>query len=138
MCEVDACSSKTWTSFAPSKNHMMKFAKQLVTFINGLFLAVKYIWCDNTGEHQRELQILCVPYERSISKILFIYTFGIGCDEIMTLNVNYKWSLQNLIVSKNISLFLKELFGDAHQHNLSFTEQLIRTAYLVISCGPRF
>ena len=60
MCCVDDFSDKTWTYFAPSKNYMIKFVKEMVTLINGLKLQVRYICCDNAGEHQSELQKYCV------------------------------------------------------------------------------
>ena len=59
MCAVDDKSDKTWTYFAPSKNHMIKFVKELVVLINGLGLVVKYIRCDNAGEHQLNLKNYC-------------------------------------------------------------------------------
>ena len=59
LCAVDDRSDKTWTHFAPSKNHMVNFVRELVTLINGLELKVKYIRCDNAGEHQKKLQDFC-------------------------------------------------------------------------------
>lgn len=60
MCAVDDRSDKTWTQFAKSKNHMVKFVEKLVTEINSLGWSVKYIRCDNAGEHQSALQDLCL------------------------------------------------------------------------------
>ena len=59
MCAVDDYSDKSWTYFAPSKNHMITFVKDLVTTIQGLDLKVKFIRCDNAGEHQSKLQQFC-------------------------------------------------------------------------------
>ena len=59
MCAVDDKTDKTWVHFANSKNHMLSFVKELVTTINGLDLKVKYIRCDNAGEHQQALQEYC-------------------------------------------------------------------------------
>ena len=59
MCAVDDRSDKTWTYFATSKNKMVTFVTELVTEINGLDLQVKYIRCDNAGEHQEALRKLC-------------------------------------------------------------------------------
>ena len=59
LCAVDDKSDKTWVHFANSKNQMVKFVKELVTMINGLDLKVKYIRCDNAGEHQQALQDYC-------------------------------------------------------------------------------
>ena len=56
LCAVDDKSDKTWVYFAPSKNHMVTFVKELVRTINGLDLKVRYIRCDNAGEHQQKLQ----------------------------------------------------------------------------------
>ena len=60
MCAVDDRSDKTWTHFAASKNHMVAFVKNLVTEINGLGLKVRYIRCDNAGEHQEALKKYCL------------------------------------------------------------------------------
>ena len=38
---------------------MVKFVEEIVTLINGLDLKVKYLRCDNTGEHQQNLQDYC-------------------------------------------------------------------------------
>lgn len=59
MCAVDDKSDKTWTCYTPTKKHMVKFVEEIVTLINGLDLKVKYLRCDNTGEHQQNLQDYC-------------------------------------------------------------------------------
>ena len=59
MVVVDDKTDKTWTYFMNSKKHMIKFVQELVTTINGLELKVKYLRCDNAGEHQKELQQFC-------------------------------------------------------------------------------
>ena len=59
MCAVDDFSDKAWTHFAPSKDHMITFVKDLTTLINGLELKIKYLRCDNAGEHQGKLQQFC-------------------------------------------------------------------------------
>ena len=59
LCAVDDFSDKTWTHFAKSKNQMVAFVEELVTTINGLGYAVKYIRCNNAGEHQTQLQDYC-------------------------------------------------------------------------------
>ena len=59
QCGLDDKSDKTWVHFSPSKNQMVIFVKDLVTKINGLGLKVKYLRCDNAGEHQQELQEYC-------------------------------------------------------------------------------
>ena len=59
MCAVDDKSDKTWTYFTSSKKHMVKFVEEIVTLINGLDLNVKYLRCDNAGEHQQDLQDYC-------------------------------------------------------------------------------
>ena len=59
LCAVDDFSDKTWTYFAKSKNQMVTFVKELVSTINGLSWAVKYIRCDNAGEHQTALREYC-------------------------------------------------------------------------------
>ena len=55
MCAVDDKSDKTWTYFTTAKKHMIKFVKKIVILINGKELKVKFICCDNAGEHQNEL-----------------------------------------------------------------------------------
>ena len=59
MVAVDDRSDKTWTYFTTAKKHMIKFVKEIVTLINGLGLKVKYLRCDNAGEHQKELIEYC-------------------------------------------------------------------------------
>ena len=59
MCAVDDFTDKTWTHFATSKNQMMTFVRDLITMMKGLDLKVKYIRCDNAGEHQSKLQNFC-------------------------------------------------------------------------------
>ena len=59
MVAVDDKSDKTWTYYSNTKKNMIKFVKEIVTTINGLELKVKYIRCDNAGEHQQALQQFC-------------------------------------------------------------------------------
>ena len=59
MCAIDDKSDKTWTQFAKSKKHMVKFVEKLITEINSLGWSVRYIRCDNAVEHQKDLQDLC-------------------------------------------------------------------------------
>ena len=59
MCAVDDKSDKTWTYFTTAKKHMIKFVKKIVILINGKELKVKFIRCDNAGEHQNELIEYC-------------------------------------------------------------------------------
>ena len=59
MCAVDDKTNNTWVDFAPSKNRMVSFMKELVTTSNGLELKVKYIRCDSTGEHLQNLENYC-------------------------------------------------------------------------------
>ena len=59
MCAVDDRSDKTWTYFSTTKKNMVKFVTELITTINGLDYKVRYIRCDNAGEHQSALQEIC-------------------------------------------------------------------------------
>ena len=53
---VDDFSDKTWVYFAARKAEMIKFITDLVKELNGLGHMVKYIRCDNAGEHMSALQ----------------------------------------------------------------------------------
>ena len=59
LCGLDDKTDKTWGYFVPTKNKMVEFVEELVTTINGLGLKVKYLRCDNAGEHQQELMAYC-------------------------------------------------------------------------------
>ena len=59
MCAVDDLTDMTWTYFATSKSKMTEFVSELVTIIKGQGNKVKYIRCDNAGEHQTKLKELC-------------------------------------------------------------------------------
>ena len=59
LCGLDDKSDKTWVYFSPTKNRMVTFVEELVTTINGLGMRVKYLRCDNAGEHLQELIDYC-------------------------------------------------------------------------------
>ena len=69
LCTVDDHSNKTWTHFAPSKNHIIIFVKDLVNTIQCLDLKVRFLPYDSVGEHKTKLQEFC-----KVNFIVLIYT----------------------------------------------------------------
>ena len=62
MCCVDAFTDKTWTYFATSKSQMVTFVREMIVLVKGLDLKVKFLRCDNAGEHQTNLKELCIEH----------------------------------------------------------------------------
>ena len=60
FCAVDDKSDKTWTYFSRNKNKMIEFVKELVQNLKGKEWRVKFIRCDNAGEHMNKLKDLCL------------------------------------------------------------------------------
>ena len=49
----------TWVRFAKSKSEMAIFVKELVDKMKGKGITVKYLRCDNAGEHMAKLRKVC-------------------------------------------------------------------------------
>ena len=59
MVAVDEFTDRTWTHFSASKKHMCTFVKEIIILLKGQRKELKYIRCDNAGEHQSALKDLC-------------------------------------------------------------------------------
>ena len=62
MVAVDDKTDKTWTHMAQSKKNMSTFVRNLIEYIKGKGRKIKYIRCDNAGEHQTALRELCAVH----------------------------------------------------------------------------
>jgi transposase InsO family protein len=58
----DQYSGMSWNSFVKQKLFIASVVLRQLQIFQGLKISVKFIRCDNAGEHQRELQVLCVKY----------------------------------------------------------------------------
>ena len=56
---VDDMTRKSWSKFKHSKSEMSKIVDKHVEFLRGYRHIVKYVRCDNEGEHQTKLQKVC-------------------------------------------------------------------------------
>jgi deoxyribodipyrimidine photolyase-like uncharacterized protein len=59
MLAVDEYSDMTWVRFAKSKAEMAIFVRELVDKMKGKGINVKYLRCDNAGEHMVKLRKVC-------------------------------------------------------------------------------
>ena len=56
---VDDFSRKGWSSFRKSKMDLLRVVESHIKYLHTLNHTVKYLRCDNAGEHQEKLQKVC-------------------------------------------------------------------------------
>ena len=59
ICIVDDKTRKSWSKFRKTKSEMPKIVDEHIEYLKGLGHVVKYIRCDNAGEHQEKLRKVC-------------------------------------------------------------------------------
>ena len=62
MCLVDDKTRKSWSKFRNTKGDLAKIVEEYFEYLKGMGHAVKYLRCDNAGEHQAKLQKVCEKF----------------------------------------------------------------------------
>ena len=58
-CAVDDHTDYAWVYFTPRKSTLPTFIEDLLTLMTGREITIKYIRCDNAGEHMTKLREIC-------------------------------------------------------------------------------
>ena len=62
VCLVDDKTRKSWSKFRNTKSDLAKIVEEHVEFLKGMGHTVKYLRCDNAGEHRTKLQKVCEKF----------------------------------------------------------------------------
>ena len=62
VCLVDDKTRKSWSKFRNTKGDLAKIVEEHVEYLKGMGHTVKYLRCDNAGEHQVKLQKVCEKF----------------------------------------------------------------------------
>ena len=76
ICMVDDMTRKSWSKFRKLKSEMPKIVEEKIEHLKGQGHTVKYIHCDNIGEHQEKLQKVYVSIKERFHQVIFFLTFS--------------------------------------------------------------
>ena len=156
ICMVDDMTRKSWSKFRKSKSEMPKIVEEQIEYLKGQGHTVKYIRCDNAGEHQEKLRKVCgkygvqleytAPYtpqlngvvERRIAVLLngarsFLYAANISEEyrkKLWAEAVNCTEDVRNSMATTNNSKSANELFYGKKPSFVRFMVEFGRIGYV--------